>query len=445
MTSCKLNPVLAVLLAAGLLCGAAVYNGYPLVYPDTGGYLGLGSSPSFRSFFYNLFLCPALGLHSLWPVVFIQSLITAHLLGLVLRTVFGLASPWNLPLVMLPLALLSNLAWFTGFIMPDIFTGVLILAFFLLFFGGARLGRGEQLYLTGLAVVAITVHFSHLPLAIALVLVGGAMRLGARWLADFPPPALARGGAAVAIAVILLLANGYRTYGSLTMAPGGYAFPLARLVADGPAVRYLREHCPEKHYALCDYLDDLPANSDAFLWPEDSPFRKVGWVDGYRREGREIVMGTVLHYPFEVGRLMVRNSRLQLFMFNNWYGIAPFRHLPYPTNDIKAHFPGEFNAYLNCRQNDNTLGLKWFNLLHWGVIAGCVPLAGALWLRFRRRRQFLPVLLLAALAVAYGLSAVVTAAISGPHNRYGSRLIWLLPFFCIAAVLQLIRDRRRPA
>lgn len=441
----KLNHALMLLLAALLLCWAACYNGYPLVYPDTGGYLGLDGGPSFRSFFYNLFLCPALGLHSLWPVVFIQSLITVHLLGLVLRTVFGLASPWNLPLVMLPLCLLSNLAWFTGFIMPDIFTSVLILAFFLLFFCGARLGRGEQLYLTGLAVLAITVHFSHLPLALGLLLAGAMWKLAARHLAAFPPPALARGVFAVAMALALLLANGYRTYGRLTMAPGGYAFPLARLVADGPAVRYLREHCPEKHYALCDYLDEMPTTSDAFLWPEDSPFRKVGWIDGYRQEGRAIVIGTVLHYPFEVGRLMVRNTWHQLFMFSNGYGIAPFRHLPYPTNDIKVHFPGEFNVYANCRQNENRLGLRWFNVLHWLVIALCVPLAGAVWLLFLRRRQALPVLFLAALAVAYGLSAVVTAAISGPHNRYGSRLIWLLPFFCIAAVLQLIRDHRRQA
>ena len=95
----------------------------------------------------------------------------------------------------------------------------------------------------------------------------------------------------------MLLANNYRTYGILTISPGGYAFPLARLLADGPAVKYLRVHCPEENYTLCAYLDQLPLDSNTFLWSADSPFRKVGWIYGYRHEGQKIVIETVLHYP----------------------------------------------------------------------------------------------------------------------------------------------------
>ncbi|HZY59753.1 MAG TPA: hypothetical protein VFE56_08325, partial [Candidatus Binataceae bacterium] len=75
----------ATLLAATLvLSGAAIYNGYPLVYPDTGDYVALADI-SFRSIFYSLLIAPARLTGSLWPVVFLQSLIVAHLLRLILR------------------------------------------------------------------------------------------------------------------------------------------------------------------------------------------------------------------------------------------------------------------------------------------------------------------------------------------------------------------------
>ena len=108
-----------------------------------------GGEDLLRSFFYNLFLAPALWAHTLWLVVVLQSLIVAHLLRLVLRVVFGLTSPFALLGVTVPLCLLSNLPWFTGFIMPDIFTGVLILALFLLVFCLPALGAGEKNYLFG--------------------------------------------------------------------------------------------------------------------------------------------------------------------------------------------------------------------------------------------------------------------------------------------------------
>jgi hypothetical protein len=437
----KMNSMLMLLLITFLFCGVAIYNGYPLVYPDTGGYIGLNDN-LLRSFFYNLFLAPALWAHTLWLVVVLQSLIAAHLLRLVLRVVFGLTSLLAVLGVTVPLCLLSTIPWFTGFIMPDIFTGVLILALFLLVFCPSQLGAGEKTYLIALVVVAVTVHFSHIPLALGLLLVALILKVTMRKTNFLPSPSLWRGTIAVAVALMLLVANGYRSYGILTISPSGYAFLLARLVADGPAVQYLRAHCPEENYALCAYLDQMPTDSDAFLWPADSPFRKVGWVSGYRQEGQKIVIETVLHYPAQIGRLVLSNTFRQIPMINNWYGIVPYIDTSDPTDSIKAYFPGDFGAYASSRQNQNTLGLSRFNRLHLLVISLCLPLAAAVFYFYLKRRRFVPLLFLISLAVAYGLSAFITAALAVPHNRYGSRLIWLLPFFCLAAVLDVIKHRK---
>jgi hypothetical protein len=437
----KLNDALALFLTTFLLCGVAIYNGYPLVFPDTGSYIGL-SDNYFRSIFYNFFLAPALWAHTLWLVVVFQSLIIAHLLRLVLRAIFGLTSPLALLGVTIPLCLLSNLPWFTGFIMPDIFTGVLILTFFLLVFCYPQLGSGEKIYLIILAIVATVVHLSHIPLALGLLGTAWLFKMVARKQHNLPPPALWRTTFAVVLAITMLLANNYRTYGILTISPGGYAFPLARLLADGPAVKYLRVHCPEENYTLCAYLDQLPSDSNTFLWLADSPFRKVGWIYGYRHEGQKIVIETVLHYPFQVVKLTMWNTIRQLPLINNGY-IYSCLNTPHPTDAIKAYFPGDFGAYAHSRQSQNTLGLSGFNHLHLLLIALCLPVAAVALFFYLKHRRFLPVLLLVALAGAYILNAFSTAALSGPHNRYGSRLIWLLPFFCLAAIMDAIYNRKR--
>ncbi|MBU4002671.1 MAG: hypothetical protein KKB94_10175 [Proteobacteria bacterium] len=434
--------MLALILATLCLCGVAIYNGYPLVYPDTGDYIGLNNN-YLRSFFYNLFLAPSLWVHTLWLVAAVQALIVAHLLRLVLRVVFGLTSPLAFLGVMIPLCLLSNLPWFTGFIMPDIFTGVLILVFFLLIFHLGQLGSGEKTYLIALAIVAVTVHLSHIPLALGLLAAAWLFKKVTQKQPLFPSPAPGWATLAVTAALILLLANGYRSYGTLTISPGGYVFPLARLVADGPAVKYLRAHCAEENYALCQYIDQLPANSDTFLWSDDSPFLKVGGIRGYGQEGEKIVIETVRHYPFLIVKMTLLNTLRQLPMINNWYGIVSYMDEPLPTDAIKAYFPGEFESYARSRQSHNKLSLRSFNNLHLQFITLCLLLAAVALFLYLKHRRFIPALFLAALVVAYGLSAFITAALSIPHNRYGSRLIWLLPFFCLTAIMDFIQNRRR--
>ena len=50
----NMKTVIAIIAGSLFLSGAAFYNGYPMVYPDTGGYIGL-QILSFRSFFLQSF------------------------------------------------------------------------------------------------------------------------------------------------------------------------------------------------------------------------------------------------------------------------------------------------------------------------------------------------------------------------------------------------------
>lgn len=441
MTWDKFITWITLIISALLLSGAAVYNGYPLVYPDTAGYIGLQDN-LIRSFFYNLFIYPSLWLKSLWAVVFLQSLITAHLLRLVMRIVFQTISLIAYFIVITFLCVFTNLPWFTGFIMPDIFTGVMILSLYLLIFCTDRLSSGEKIYLFLLTVLSATVHLTHIPLAAGIIFLAWFFRMLIKNKERMPVPHLLSSFCAITLAFTLVIANNYRLYGEFTMSRGGYAFLLSRLICDGPAVDYLQESCPEKKYKLCGYIGELPSQPDKFLWSKESPFRKVGWITGYRVEGSEIVKETIKRYPLPIFKNSLKNSFLQILMINNWYGITSYIDTPYPTDQIREYYPNDFHAYLNARQSLNKLSLNSFNRLHRVIICFSILITTVISLILSSRRQYVPLLLILWIVCAYMVSAFVTGTLNEPHNRYGSRMIWLLPFFSMASLMHIFDNRK---
>lgn len=431
----KLKSWSTIIVATLFLSSSAFYNGYPLVYPDTGGYIGL-QNLSFRSFFYNLFIYPSIWFHSLWLVVFVQSLIVAHLLHLFLRIVFKVTSLISYLVMIVLLCLLTSLPWITGFIMPDIFTGVLLLSLYLMFFCWENLDLCEKIYLFLLTVISATVHLTHIPLALGMIVIVWFFRLIIKNKNRFPVPYLLSASLAIFLAFILVIANNYRTQRVFTLSPGGYAFLLARLVADGPAVKYLEKSCPEKKYKLCDYLRELPSNSSKFLWPEDSPFRKVGWIDGYQKEGSEIVRGTILLYPFDVAKQCLKNTVLQSVKFLTLRGSC--LDASYVTGPIRSYFPNEFQEFEKSKQSQKRLDLRGLNYLH--LVFGGVSLlaAGIAFLIFLKQPQYRSVIFLYFFGAAYLLQALLTGCLSVPDHRFGGRMIWLMPFFSIASLMHII-------
>src|SRR3954466_6368133 len=172
----------AVGIAGLVLVWPAFWNGYPLVFADSGTYLGqalLGRASWDRPLFYSLFLHATHWRLSLWPTIFAQGLLVAHVLYLSLRAV---RLPGAMPLLVAAccLAVLTRLPFFAGQIMPDFFTGIVVLTLWLLGFRFHILSRGERVYVALLATISIAVHLSHLPLALAVAVAGGCTR----WILD---------------------------------------------------------------------------------------------------------------------------------------------------------------------------------------------------------------------------------------------------------------------
>jgi hypothetical protein len=165
---------LAILFAALLLLWPAFWNGYPIVFSDTGTYLTQAIERYVgwdRPVFYSLFLLPLHMTVTTWPVIAVQALLLAHLLHLLRRSLLPGTSVWWLVPVAAALAVASPLPWLVSQLMPDVFTGVLVLALALLILCGDRLCTGERIWLVALTALAIAVHQSHVLLAAALLLV----------------------------------------------------------------------------------------------------------------------------------------------------------------------------------------------------------------------------------------------------------------------------------
>ena len=111
----------------------ALWNGFPLIFPDTGGYLDrpvLGTLGMGRSALYGLFLYAGVPL-SFWPNAVLQSALTAWLIVLTLRANGLGGRPWLALAVVAGLSVGTSLPWFAGQLMPDILFPMAVLSLFI--------------------------------------------------------------------------------------------------------------------------------------------------------------------------------------------------------------------------------------------------------------------------------------------------------------------------
>jgi hypothetical protein len=426
--------------AVPLLWPAAV-NGYPLVFSDTGTYLSQAVHDYLgwdRPVFYSLFL---LALHltlTTWPVIVAQALLASHTLHLLRRALLPAVSAWWLVPLTVALALATALPWLVAQLMPDLFTGLLVLALGLLAFAGSSLSRGERIWLIGFSSFMIAVHQSHLLLVIALL----APMLAVRWWLDSGTPgfSVVRGAvplvAAPVLACVALIGVNLIAYHRASVAPFSNVFALARMIYDGPGMRVLVRDCPSMHWRLCPYLDEFPANADLFLWQPDGVVVRAGGAKLVSTDANAIMLRALWAEPGTELRAVLGNAAQQLGLFATGDGLEPWPQTVTPW--IVRDFPRfEAETYLAARQTRGLVLVPgWLGTLHRMVALVGVVLCGALLaVTLRRRRRvggFLVVVLL-----VLPVNALITGGLSGPHDRYQSRVTWLPPLLGALAIVGL--------
>lgn len=426
--------ILAVLLPA-------LWNGFPLIFPDTGGYLErpiLGTLENGRAAIYGLFLYAGIPL-AFWPNVILQAALMVWLLLLTMRAQGLGGRPWLALAIVTMLCVATGLPWFAGLLMPDILFPAAVLALSLLAFQANQLSRWESVGLAVLIALAIPSHMAAAGLCagviVALWVLSRLPRLG------MPKPRVTVAAVAVATGILLCPVSNYAITGQFAFTPGGTGFLFGRLVDDGIIERYLDERCPDPALRLCAFKDELPDEVDDWLWGHDSPLYKLGGWEGHRSEQQAIIRDTLRRYPLTHAIAAATATFDQFTTFGTEFSIEDND----PAIETFANYlPQLYPQLMSARQQAQKFDIAPLNFIHVPVSGlAMAGLFGAL--IFRRRLALTPqqTALCLTILLALAVSAAVCGIFSHAVDRYGSRLALLAPF--AVALLIASRTRARPA
>ncbi len=354
----------------------------------------------------------------------------------------GVLPPGQLAAVGLLAASLGSLPFYVAFAMPDILAPALILMIAVLFVHAGAMTRTERALAILIALFAIVAHISHLLFAVLLIPA-----------AVFASPAAAGRRIPMVLALAGLLAGaGLAERYVFGMAVERYLhkrvvylpFVTARLIDDGPGLRFLKRRCPDPAYATCALFAALSASGDPsrldapnILFaqsPERGSYRTLPDAEMTAVAGDQVTFAydVVSADPLGVAEAILRNVAVQLGYFSV--------EMTIPSPDMLAT-TGMFTDRLPPSLGDGRLiaaSPRWVPALmvcHGIVYAGSLALLG--WLALRKRLSRADLALVIIVLAGIVANAIVCGAVSEPAHRYGARVMFLLPL--VAAMLGVAR------
>jgi hypothetical protein len=430
------------LVATLLFMAAALWNGYILFYYDSVDYVYLPFDwdlPVYRTAAYAVVTSVGKWTGTLWAVAVLQSAVTAYMMHETLRIFAPVMARSLLVPAAAILAVATGLPWFAGQLMPDAFTGPVVLGVLVLAFGWDHL-LWRRYPVMAILIVGIGVHTSHLGLAIGLILSLGGLRLilRRRW-PEFHPRLL---GASVAtvLAVVFVVTTHWATQGRPFLTQPTHMLWLARMVQDGTAKELLDEVCPTQaaEYRLCAFRDQFPATANDFLWHGESVILRLGGWEGLRDEAKQIFHESIRRHPWHHLQVMARLTLQQLVEFKTGDGMIDMDWLVGDT--LEGYYPHEYDTFLASRQEQG-ISFDGINRLHVPVMALAQLALPLLLVWGWRKRDGRTFGLATAVLLALLGNAFICGALSNPNHRYQGRLTWV-PVLVVVIGAARIRDAR---
>jgi hypothetical protein len=421
----------AALVIPLFLVAPAIWNGYPLLQWDTGGYLARwyeGYLVPSRSTVFGLYLHYG-ETSGFWLNLGIQALSTFWILQLTLR-VLGLAQPFRLLWISLLLILTTALPWLASMLLTDIFAGLAVLSLFILVVHGGQISAREKLLLFAFTAFSTATHSATLGVLLGLCLLALMAKPFLRERIVFS--GLMQGFLSLVAGALMLLSADHALSGQWAWTPGGYGVAFGRMLQDGIVARFLNDHCPHEHFKLCPYRNELPPTADDFLWGH-SMFDKLGRFEGLDDEMGYIAIHSLAEYPAWQAEAALKATAEQLVDVATGEGTNGW--LPHTYGIIERYIPAQVKPMRAAHQQHWEINFAAVNWVHVPVALGSMLVVVALFAQGLWRRQIDDIALLAA-TVSFALlgNAVICGIISGPHDRYGARLVWIATFTALIAV-----------
>lgn len=429
----------AIVLAMAILTAPAVWNHFPLLQYDTGGYLARwyeGTLVPSRAVVYGLVLNLGVPL-SFWPVVLGQSALTIWIAALILRA-HGLGErPWLLLGVIGALSAVTTLPWLTAILLTDIFFGLGVFALYLLLMCNGALSGRERIGLIVLTAVAAATHSATIAVLAMLLTAAGLL-----WLVNrerVPAANLRRGLIALVLGAMMVFAADYTVAKRLAWTPGGFALSFGRMLQDGIVNKYLDEHCPDPALKLCAYKNQLPQDADVWFWGSKL-FDNLGRFAGVGQEMEKIAIESLIDYPLLQVQTAAVATAKQLVAVHTGEGVV---HWVWHTYFIVHDFAPQLEASMwAARQQRGEISFNAINALQYPIALLSIALLPVLLLLGRQNKVPPDIAELAAwVGLTLLANAFVCGALSNPHDRYGARAVWLASFVVALAMVRAYQQR----
>jgi hypothetical protein len=315
-----------------------------------------------------------------------------------------------------------------------------VLSLFILVLHGDKTSTVEKCLLFAFTAFAGATHSATLAVLLGLCCAGWIARplLGDRIAVS----GLAQGSLTIIVGAAMLLSANFALSGQFAWTPGGYGVSFGRMMQDGIVARYLKDHCPDQRLKLCPYRNELPPTADDFLWG-DSMFDKLGRFEGLNDEMGFIVRRSLVEYPLRQAEAAIVATARQLADVAT--GEGTHNRVFHTYGIIERYLPAQAALMRAAHQQRGDIDFAVINWIHVPVALVSMLLAVAiLGSAIRRRRLDDLTLLAATVSLALLGNAFVCGVISGPHDRYGARMVWIATFAVLIAAIRYSADDDNP-
>jgi hypothetical protein len=443
----------AFLIIAGLLplISFAIWNGYPLVYSDTGTYIHAGFEnlvPDDRPILYGIFIRHLSLKTSLWIVICIQALLTSFSLFVFISGFISERKRRNSLFVIciLFLSFGTAISQKCSDLLPDFLTAMMALLI-CRFMVKPILGI-EKLLVFAVLFFALCAHNSHLYILLLTISVVIFIRLFRKSVLRLVPFRKFLHLLGILISGVLVI--GFINYGfsgKFFISKNSAVFMTGHLAECGLLDEFLNAKCAEKKYALCPDAGRL--NKVDFLWDErNSPLYRMG---GWKNDGEQFKpllydFFTSKKYlgKFAVNSLGCSAKQLTMFQLDAEMENAIYGEGSAPYAQIHWRFHSELENYMASKQNRGLLDYSWVNFLQTILLLLSIMVIAAFYLirKIREQMQMIHISLLFILSFIFS-NAVVCGTFTIAHVRFGSRVIWLLPLMAIIIVAEYVKLRNK--
>jgi hypothetical protein len=421
--------VVAYCIAIALSCLPAVWNGFPLMFDDVGGYLErwpTGSLGLDRSAVYGLTLW-ATRSAAFVPVIVLQALVTAFVIDRAIAAFVPTGPRWVLSVAVAAIAATSGVALSVCKPIPDAWAAPAVLALHLLAWHAASLAKWEHAALAAIVVFAGAAHMATFGVLAGLSVLCALARLARRRIGFAPRIGVAI--VAVWSGPLLMLVGNVMVVGQLTLGADGEIFLFSRMVEDGMAADILAQECPRADWQLCGYRNALPTNAEAFAFDGESPLRKIGGAADprARAEIAAIIARSLAQHPLAHATRAAELTAGQFVDVGTGGAIEPLMS-GHTRAMLVRYAPALVAGFDAARQQTGDVDLSGWS--DWVVVPLSVAASLALpaiavriWRSGRRRAAMLPAMLFVALVG----NAAICGVVAGSNDRYQARLAWLAP------------------